>query len=68
MIADKIQNIAVLLRFHTISFSEDDPISDADAVRETNTTTTQMKVNECGNMVFVVDDDICLCLIMKVLS
>jgi hypothetical protein len=44
-------SIASLLCFHTISFSEDDPISDADAVSDTSTNTTQMKEVECGNMV-----------------
>lgn len=54
LINDKIQNVATLLYFHTISVSEDDPISDADAVSETNTNTTQMNEDECGNMVIVL--------------
>lgn len=65
LITDNIHNIAALLCFRTISFSED---ADAVSVRETNTTTTQMKVNERGNMVIVVDDEICSCKIMKVHS
>jgi hypothetical protein len=47
-------NIAIPLFYDTISFSEDDPISDADAVSETSMNTRQMMEDEWGNMLSVL--------------
>jgi hypothetical protein len=47
-------NIAIPLYYDTISFSEDDPVSDADAVSETSMNTRQMMEDEWGNMLSVL--------------